>query len=236
MSKRLSLFLSVSLISLLAHAQWSRKDSLELRHILNTDGEIKLNPNMMKKIDFGSFAGQPVAVDEKPALQFDATLPKAFPEKKEIKLSLRPYTAGTKYNYDPIYQRKIQIKEKTWKYGDQDRRSEGWKYGKFHVDLAYIYSNWAKKPSDPGIRNSMAEIEATGLRYDPLAGWANNMAVGGWVPAGGSGISSDLLAVFTKEFWDKKGRARRARTLKVLQTYGDSITTQINEEIKEIIH
>ncbi|NDV81892.1 DUF4858 domain-containing protein [Bacteroides sp. 51] len=236
MSKRLSLFLSVSLISLLAHAQWNQKDSLNLRRILNTDGEIKLNPNIIKEIDFGTFAGEQVISDEKPALQFDATLPKVFPEKKEIRLSLRPYTAKTKYNYDPIYQRKINIKKDTWKYGDQDPRTEAWKYGKFHMNMAFIYSNWAKNPLDPGIRKSVDEIEATGLRYNPLANRANNIAVGGWGPSDGSGLSGDFMAPFTKDFWDKKGRKRRARTLEVLENYGDSISSQIKEEIKGIIH
>lgn len=225
MSKRLSLFLSVSLISLLAHAQWNEKDSLELRRILSTDGEIKLNPNIIKEIDFGKFAGEQVMADEKPALQFDATLPKVFPEKKEIKLSLRPYTANTRYNYDPIYQKKIAIKEDTWKYGD-----------KFHLRMVLIPSNWAKSPMDPGIRNSVEEIEATGLRYNPLANRANNMTVGSWGPAGGNGMSLDFMAPFTKDFWDKKGRKRRARTLEVLQNYGDSITTQIKDEIRTIVH
>ena len=239
MSKRLSLFFSISLISLLAHAQWNQKDSLNLRRVLNSGGEIKLNPKVIKEIDFGSFAGEQVIADDKPALQFDTTLPKAFPEKiekKELRLSLKPYTAKTKYNYDPIYQRKINIKKDTWKYGDQDPRNEGWKYGKFHMDVAFIYSNWAKKPFDPGIRKSIDEIEATGLRYNPLANRANNMAVGSWGPAGGGGLSGDFMTPFTKDFWDKKGRKRRARTLEILESYGDSITTQIKEEIKGIVH
>lgn len=236
MSKRLSLFLSVSLISLLTHAQWNQKDSLNLRRILNADGEIKLNPNIIKEIDFGTFAGEQMIDDDKPALQFDATLPKPFPEKKELRLSLKPYTAKTKYNYDPIYQRKINVKKDTWKYGDQDPRTEGWKYGKFHMEMALIYSNWAKKPFDPGIRKSIDEIEATGLRYNPLANRVNNMAVGGWVPSDGSGLSGDFMTPFTKDFWDRKGRKRRARTLEILENYGDSITTQIKEEIKTIIH
>jgi len=225
MSKRLGLFFSISLISLLAHAQWGQKDSLDLRRMLNTDGEIKLNPNIMKEIDFGSLAGEQMTSDEKPALDFDVTLPKVFPEKKEIRLSLRPYTANTKYNYDPIYQKKIEIKSDTWKYGE-----------KFRINMAFIYSNWAKSPMDPGIRKSVDEIEATGMRYNPLANRANNMAVGSWGPSDGSGFASgDFMAPFTKDFWDKKGRKRRARTLEVLQNYGDSITYQVREDIKKAV-
>jgi len=235
MSKRLGIFLSISLVSLLAHAQWSQKDSLSLRHILNTDGEIKLNPNVVKEIDFGTFIGDQMSVDEKPALNFDVTLPKVFPEKAKVKLTLRPYTASTKYNYDPIYMRKIHVTKDTWKYGDQDARSEAWKEnGGFHMKMAYIYSNWAKKPSDAGYRKSVEEIEATGLRYNPLANRANNVAVGAWGPASGPG-SLDLMKPFTKEFWDKTGRKNRARTLELLQNYGDSITVQVNEEIKKAV-
>lgn len=225
MSKRLSLYLCVSFVSLLVHAQWSRKDSLDLRRMLNTDGEIQLNPKVVKEIDFGKFAGEQVTADDKPALQFDATLPSVFPEKKELRLSLRPYTANTKYNYDPIYQKNIKIKEDTWKNGNG-----------FSLKIMLIPSNWAKTPFDPGIRRSIDEIEATGIRYNPLANRANNVAVGSWGPAGGSGISGDFMAPFTKEFWDKKGRKRRARTLELLQNYGDSITTQIKEEIKTVVH
>jgi hypothetical protein len=32
----------------------------------------------------------------------------------------------------------------------------------------------------------------------------------------------DFMAVFTRDFWDVKGRKRRARTLEVLKAYGDS--------------
>ncbi|MDR0746112.1 MAG: DUF4858 domain-containing protein [Mediterranea sp.] len=211
MSKRLGIFLGINLFFLLAHAQWSEKDSLNLGHILNTDGEIKLNPNVVKKIDFGAFAGKRVIADEKSALNVDITLPKVFPEKKEIKLSLRPYTVNTRYNYDPIYQKKIGIKSDTWIYGE-----------KFRMNITPFYSNRAKTPFDPGIRKSRDEIEATGMRYNPLANRANNMAVGSWGSASGASLTGDLMAFFTKDFWDRKGRKRKARTLEVLQNYGDS--------------
>lgn len=44
-----------------------------------------------------------------------------------------------------------------------------------------------------------------------------------------------LMAVFTKNFWDKKGRDRRERTLEVLRAYGDSTTVLINKPIEQII-
>lgn len=237
MSKRLGIFLGIGFVSLLAHAQWSKKDSLDLHRILNIDGEIKLNPSVVKEIDFGTFIGEQVTDNKKDALKFDISLPKVFPDKKEVKLTLRPYTASTQYNYDPIYLRKIKITKDTWKYGDQDARSEAWKYnGGFYMKMIYIYSNWAKTPIDAGFRKSLEEIEATGLRYNPLANRVNNMAVGSWEPAGGSGLSGNfMMTPFTKDFWDKKGRKRRARTLEILQNYGDSITTQVKEEIKKVV-
>ena len=44
----------------------------------------------------------------------------------------------------------------------------------------------------------------------------------------------DLMAVFTKDFWNKTGRDNRARTLEVLRTYGDSTTVLINKPIEQI--
>lgn len=42
------------------------------------------------------------------------------------------------------------------------------------------------------------------------------------------------MAVFTKNFWDKKGKERRERTLEVLRAYGDSTTVLINRPIEQI--
>lgn len=230
MSKRLSIFIGISLFSLLVHAQLSQKDSLELRRILSSDGEVKINKRVINEIDFGSFSGKQEISESKSALDFDVSLPKVFPDRNKLKLTLRPYTAQTKFNYDPIYQKKIRVDADTWKTADNGVR----------MKLISTPSNWAKTIADPGIRGSLEEIEATGIRYNPLAERANNMAVGTWRNAdgssvGGATLSGDFMAPFTKEFWDKKGRKRRARTLEVLQNYGDSITTQIREEIKKAI-
>lgn len=226
MNKRLNLFFCVGMISVAIHAQWTQKDSLNLRRMLSGDEEMKLNPEAVKKIDFGSFKGKPMSVDEKPALKYDATLPKVFPDRDKAALTLRPYTVHTKYNYDPIYRMKIKVNANTW-------RSDPF----LHLYQSTIPTNWAKTPADPGIRKSLEEIEATGLRYNPLAERVNNKYVGAWQPTGGGGISGDLMAPFTKEFWNVKGRKRRARTLEVLSHYGDSTTVQLNEEIKKaVIH
>ena len=51
-----------------------------------------------------------------------------------------------------------------------------------------IPTNWAKHPFDAGPRETVEQIEATGLRYR-VTERANNMAVGGWQGASGGGIS-----------------------------------------------
>ena len=43
-----------------------------------------------------------------------------------------------------------------------------------------------------------------------------------------SGLS--FMAIFTKEFWDRKGKKRRAATLEALKAYGDSITVHYKEK------
>jgi hypothetical protein len=134
-------------------------------------------------------------------------------------LTLRPYTANTKYNWDPVYQKKITVNKNTW-------RSSPF----YELTKLKIYTNWAKRPLDAGPRESVEQIEATGLRY-MVTERANNMAVGGWRGVGGGGISGDFMAPFTKDFWNIKGRKRRARTLEVLKTYGDSISVRRNDAI-----
>lgn len=232
MIKPIALVFVAGLFPVLVQAQSTSKDTLNLNRGFNTDGEIQLNKHAIRNIDFGTFVGEPKQANEKPWLDADVTLPKTSPEQARPVLTLRPYKPTTRYNYDPVYRKKIQVDKDTWKYGDRD----AWKHGgTVNLKMDLIPSNWAKTPFDPGIRNSVEEIEATGLRYNPLANRANNIAVGAWQPAGGSGISGDFMAPFTKDFWDKKGRKRRARTLELLKHYGDSTTVQINEEIKKAV-
>ena len=77
---------------------------------------------------------------------------------------------------------------------------------------------------------NIEQIEATGLRY-MVTERANNMAVGSWRSVGGGGIAGDFMRPFTKDFWNRKAARRRARTLEVLRTYGDSITARRKETI-----
>lgn len=203
---------------------WTPQDSLRLRRLLDGEGEIKLNPEVLKEMGVQEPLGKQQISMEKQWLDFNTTLPEIpnTPKKKVI-LTLRPYTANTKYNWDPVYQKKIKINKNTWR-GDSF----------YELKMLRIYSDWAKTPLEKGIRKSIDEIEATGLRYR-VTERANNMAVGSWQGAsGGSGFSGDFMTPFTKEFWNVKGRKRRARTLEVLRAYGDSTTVLIKEPVKAI--
>ena len=200
--------------------EWTPQDSLRLRRFLSGEGEVRLNPDVLKEIGIDSPLGSPKEDMNKSWLEFDSSLPvmPQMPEKKVV-LTLRPYTANTKYNWDPVYQKKITVNKNTW-------RSSPF----YELTKLKIYTNWAKRPLDAGPRESVEQIEATGLRY-MVTERANNMAVGGWRGVGGGGISGDFMAPFTKDFWNIKGRKRRARTLEVLKTYGDSISVRRNDAI-----
>ena len=103
-------------------------------------------------------------------------------------------------------------------------------------------------PMAKGMRKSLDEIQASGVRFRQLGERANGMMVNTVVMDapiplfGGSGVyinggtigGLDLMAVFTKDFWNKTGRDNRARTLEVLRTYGDSTTVLINKPIEQI--
>ena len=187
--------------------EWTPQDSLHLRRFLSGEGEVRLNPDVLKEIGIDSPLGSPKEDMNKSWLEFDSSLPvmPQMPEKKVV-LTLRPYTANTKYNWDPVYQKKITVNKNTW-------RSSPF----YELTKLKIYTNWAKRPLDAGPRESVEQIEATGLRY-MVTERANNMAVGSWRGVGGGGISGDFMAPFTKDFWNIKGRKRRARTLEVLKT------------------
>ena len=200
--------------------EWTPQDSLHLRRFLSGEGEVWLNPDVLKEIGIDSPLGSPKEDMNKSWLEFDSSLPvmPQMPEKKVV-LTLRPYTANTKYNWDPVYQKKITVDKNTW-------RSSPF----YELTKLKIYTNWAKRPLDAGPRESVEQIEATGLRY-MVTERANNMAVGGWRGAGGGRPSCDFMAHFTPDFWNIKGRKRRARTLEVLKTYGDSISVRRNDAI-----
>ena len=227
-------FLMLSLgMAVTLHAQWTAKDSVNLQRILNGKEDIKLNMDAVKQIDFNSSPTVPKMSKERPGLRLDETLPQVL-EKKKVVLTLRPYTANTKYNWDPIYQKKIRVDADTWR-GDP------------FVELYQtVPSNWAKNVYDTGIRSSDEEIRSSGLRHNLFGERANGMMVptqsmvhtsamklgkSGVTVNGGTIGGLDLMTIFTKDFWDKKGRNRRSRTLEVLKAYGDSTTVLLPEPI-----
>lgn len=241
MNKRLNFFFFVSVVVSVANAQqWTSNDSLRLQKILSAPEDIKINPNAVKSIDFGSFAGTPQIVDDEPGLKWNTELPKPISEKQKIILTLKPYKANTPFNYDPIRKVKIKVRAGTWRanpYTELSKQS--------------IYANWAKKCTDKGTRTTLDQIEASGLRYNPIAERSANRATGAWTFTPGStnlgnskvynnmsgfGVGGlDFNAITRREFWDKSIEKRRARTLEVLSLYGDSTTVDINTPIRKII-
>lgn len=235
--KRLITAMTLCLTALLVHAQeWTKEDSLRLRKLLDSDQELNLNQDAVRQIDFGSAVGTPRMSVEKKWMLPDESLPEALPKPKVV-LSLMPYKANTPYNWDPVFQKKIRMDKNTWR-GDP------------HYEMRHqrSYSNWARNPMAGGVRKSLEEIRASGVRFRQLSERANGMMVNSVVMDspiplfGGSGVyinggtigGLDLMAVFTKNFWDKKGKERRERTLEVLRTYGDSTTVLINRPIEQI--
>lgn len=224
------------LMPLLVYAQeWTAQDSLRLKKLLESDRELNLNPEAVKQIDFGNAAGTPRMSTEKSWMLPDESLPQALPKPKVV-LTLMPYTANTRFNWDPVYQKKIRVNKNTWR-GDP-----------FH-ELRHqrSYSNWAHNPMAGGVRKSLEEIRASGVRFMQMGERANGMLVnsvvmGNGIPLNSSGVTInggaigglDLMSVFTKDFWDRKGNARRARTLEVLKAYGDSTTGLINKSLEQI--
>ncbi len=198
------------LVALPACAQFgtSDEDSLRRYRMPVEESETRLHPEVP---DLNSVPIPLQMSTEKPWMDFDTALPDLFQKKEEKKvvLTLRPYSANTRYDWDPVYQKKIVLNKDTW-------RGEMFS----HLYKSVIPSNWAKTPFDKGIRRTREEIEATGMRYS-VTDRANNMAVGSWKRVGNpSGI--DLMTPFTKDFWNPKARQRRERTLEVLRAYGDA--------------
>lgn len=144
------------------HAQeWTPQDSLRLQRLLQQEGEIKLNLEPLL---------------EKQWMEFDntlPTLPEMPKEQKKVKLTLRPYSTNTPYNWDPVYQRKITVKEDTW-------RSDPFYHLKKRTGLPIQTANASK--------------------------------------------GMDLMAPFTREFWNWKRKRLHKRTLQLLRSYHNHIS------------
>lgn len=106
MAKRFILLLLIFSVAGTAYAQWTKKDSLKLQRVLNGKGELKLNPEAVKRIHFGNVADSVRISEGKPWLQPDETLPevgyteikgdkadslyRTATERKDLRLSLKP--------------------------------------------------------------------------------------------------------------------------------------------------
>ncbi|MEG1563640.1 MAG: DUF4858 domain-containing protein [Bacteroides sp.] len=221
MWKRIPLVVSLSLVVLSVSAQWTTKDSLNLKRMLNGEEELKLNIHTIKLIDLGAVSGKPRLSTEKNWMLPDESLPAVLPDVKKVILTLHPYTASTRFDWDPVYQKKIKVSKDTWRGGET-----------VALKVQFNYANWAATPmsGEGGYRRSREEIEASGIRTRLMDERENNKLVDRvvMIPRS-SGLN--LMRIFEKSFWDKKGNDRRARTLEVLRTYGDSTTIQLPEPI-----
>ena len=151
MTKRLVTGLLLSLVTLGVNAQWTAKDSLNLKRILDGDGELHLNMEAVKKINFGKVTGTPGLSTEKNWMLPDESLPSVLPQKKKIVLTLRPYTAQTRFDWDPIYQKKIKVDENTWR-GDPF----------YAMKMQREYTNQIKHPMDGSIPIGRSGVSVAG--------------------------------------------------------------------------
>ena len=204
------LWLLFSVVFSLCAQKWTSQDSLQLQKLLQQEGELELNTNMLRELEKNVFNSEPIMSNKKSWMEFDESLP--FISKKTVYRYFDKYKSEFGIEFVNVKQRKIDIDKP-----------------KMTVD--FLYSNWAKSPLDAGPRESIEQIEATGLRYR-FTERVGNMTVGSWQGSGGSGVSGlDLMYVFTKDFWNRKAVKRRARTREVLKTYGDSITVHLKEKV-----
>lgn len=222
------------LLTGVSYAQHTVSDSLKVKRLLEDTREVKLNPEAAKMIDFGSGAGSPRVSGEKNWMLPDETLPQALPKPKVV-LSLMPYKANTAYNWDPVYQKKIRVDKDTWR-GDP-----------FYVlRRQRSYTNSDSKEQDVAMDMRWQGGARTQLFGERANGsMVSTMTTGKALPlytkgstkvtiSGGNIGGLDLMAVFTKNFWDKAGRRQRERTLEVLRAYGDSTSVMINVPLEQI--
>lgn len=91
----------------------ARQDSLRLQEMLHGEGELRLNPDALRDL----WESPQMMSADKPWMDFDNTLP-MLPEgkpKQKVILTLHPYKPTTRYNWDPVLQKEINVDEDTWK-------------------------------------------------------------------------------------------------------------------------
>lgn len=197
------------------YAQWSKQDSVKLRKMLEADGELRLNRKALQAIDFSVGTTDPRISEEKRWLSPDESLPSVLPKAVPV-FSLMPYTPTTRYDWDPVFRKKIRITKDTWR-GDP---------------FSHLYARTGYKPNTINLGKG---VTGRGTLQRGADFVPPHVAVHCYGAAGVEIGGLDLMLVFTKDFWDRKGKKRRARTLEVLKTYGDSVTISINAPAQQIV-
>lgn len=193
---KLFILVFLSVITTTIKAQWIRKDSLEPNQGLRNEGNIRINPNEIKNIQFSSdIINRPINKFFNSNIAIDETLPL---KKKKVVLTLTPYKPTTPYNWDPIFHCNIIQVHNHWEpiispahFTDQARA----------VDMAKTVVN--------------ALPDLNGIKLSRSGAYINGTTIGGL----------DLMFLFEKRFLDRKGEARRARTLELLKQYSDTLAT-----------
>ena len=101
--------------TVLLNAQnWTSQDSIHLQRFLNQETKIQLNPDALGELN-DLFQGVMRTSDKKQWMEY--ILPDEGFQNKG-RLTLKPYTPSTPYNWDPVYRKKIDIDKPagmTWK-------------------------------------------------------------------------------------------------------------------------
>lgn len=105
------IFCTISIVS--AHAQLTKQDSIRLKNLLEGDGEININKEIIKNIHFDFnpskeiMKSKPMMSDDKTWMKYNEDLPKNYLDTtKWVKpkyVRLAPFTIYTKYDEDPVY-------------------------------------------------------------------------------------------------------------------------------------
>lgn len=106
---------STSILPLCAQS-WTKQDSLRLQQLLQGEGELILRPEVLKELEM-SFSPEGLRMStDQPWMDFDTSLP-VLPEEKKprVRLTLNPYATSIRYDYDPVYKKKIKVDKDTWK-------------------------------------------------------------------------------------------------------------------------
>lgn len=215
MTRRASISILICTISILtAQAQWNKQDSIRLRQLLNGEGELNINTDAVKSIQFDfnpekeTVKGKPMMSQDKPWMKFKETLPKNFEDTtKWIKpkyVRLTPYTPFTKWSEDPIYDRIWTVEGK-----DSLKRSKmAWRL---------------KIKLDPHLMNGHVVVPAG---MDPTVSPSNSPLVGGF--------DTDK---FLYESFTSRGRAirRNRNRANAWKTYKDYIPTKQDTVKKDTV-